>query len=61
MSKCGCDILKVLGIVIIGPEAEKIPPTHNDHVKTEGFETTTNKNMPDVQGTGTQTIRNPDA
>ena len=61
MSKCGCDMLKELGIVIIKEEAPTPPPTNNDHIKGAGFVTTSSKNAPVVDQVGTPTLRDPDA
>jgi hypothetical protein len=61
MSKCGCDMLKELGIVIIKEEAPTAPPTSNDHIKEAGFTTISSKNVPAVNQIGTPTLRNPDA
>lgn len=56
--------IKQLKIIIeeVKMEKPKPPPTHNDHVKAEGFDVISPKVMPEgTKSMGTNTIRNPDA
>ena len=53
-------MMKELGILFVGPEKPVPPPTHNDHVRAEGFATSSNKNIPDVKTAGSSFVREAD-
>jgi hypothetical protein len=58
MSKCGCENMSGFGLFFVKEEKPVPPPTHNDHVRAEGFAVTSPKVMPqDTKMMGTNTLR----